>query len=90
MGALLKRIVSDKKIHAHVSYEIYEESNNGNPFITYYVRDKILGDSGINGWVIPIEHKEKLLAYRDNSIFHRGNFVREYGKMFIRDGKFLN
>ena len=89
MSILLKRIVADKKNHWHVSYEIYEEYNNGKPFIAYYVREKSLGDNGYDAWIIPIEHKEKLLAYADNSIFHRGNFVRDNGKMFIRNGKYL-
>ena len=86
--ALLKRII-DKNAKWHVIYDIYEENSYGNSFLVYYVREKSRGDV-YDAYILPIEHKEKLLSYKDNSMFHRGNFVREFGKMFIRDGKHIN
>lgn len=88
MGALLKRI-EDKNSSWHMVYDICEESNNGSPFIVYYVREKSRGSEAYDAYILPIKHKEKLLAYRDNSMFHRRNFVVEFGKMFIKDGKYI-
>lgn len=86
MGNLLKRI-DCHNAKWNIVYDIYEEENDGNPFIAYYIIEKSLGDNVFDVYMLPIEHKEKLLAYKDGSMFHRGNFVREFGKLVIRGGK---